>query len=98
MLSFLFLGDMRRERLTVGMEPEANNISGGDIINDGRRLLLSQQATALCSEKIATECPKLKFANLKINKVNLSKNDPPYLHQFKKTEDAYLRFFVLKIK
>ena len=27
------------ERLTVGLEPEAKNCSGGAIFNDGRRLL-----------------------------------------------------------
>ena len=40
---------------------------------DGRRLLLSKQAAAPHSEKIATECPKLKFSMEKIIKVNLSK-------------------------
>ena len=42
-------------------------------VDDGRRLLLSKQATAPHSEKIATECPKLKFSIEKIKKVNLSK-------------------------
>ena len=40
---------------------------------DGRRLLLSKQAAAPHSEKIATECPKLKFSMEKIIKGNLSK-------------------------
>jgi hypothetical protein len=42
-------------------------------VDDGRRVLLSKQATAPHSEKIATECQKLKFSIEKIKKVNLSK-------------------------
>ena len=47
-------GDRRR--------PEEKNISGGDIFYDGRRLLLSKQATAMHSEKNRNRVTEAKLA------------------------------------